>query len=387
MKLFQKSQMSVTGSGMFLDYKQLQNAIVRPGSKWVITEVDGTPVSVFALLIDPMQKLCKINKMLVDREVSGSETVLRESLRYCLHMLENDSDVEVVYTTTLSLTREQQDCTAREGFKVLGVFPNALGEDNSKLNGLTAYFLKDAIKEKRYNKIVLHPVIARFYKISAMQCKLPELPVMEYNQILEEVRKFEDSNPASNVPYLELIRAPEFVREKFRELMDKKSHLANFYPFYRPNSLITDPKREIEIYVDIYEPKRFAAIIGEHVKKPVHPVALYNEVQKLLRKVNVSYVEIINDAGDCFGNECILRGGFTPCAYFPSFKSQGNYRRDYVVFGRSYEYLYQPSPTVNKAYMDFFKEYLEVEMHKYFSDISPSTDLLLKEIFVEHSKG
>jgi hypothetical protein len=386
LKLFHKSNTSVSPSSTFLDYKKLSQTIERKDSRWILTEVDGAPVSVVALLIEPAQKLCKINKILVDPESPKSQFIIQESLRYCLHYLETETDVDVVYTTTLSLTREQQDCTSKEGFKVFGVFPNALGEDNTALNGLTAYFLRNTLKEKRYTKIALHPIVARFYKIAAAQCGLPQLPILDYSAVAEEFRSFEKANEESTVPQLEIIRAPEFVRSKFADLMAKKSQIVNFYPFYKPNCLITDPKQDIEIFIDIYESKRFAAVIGEHIKKAVHPVALYNEVQKLLRRSNVSYIEVINDAGDSFGNECIIRGGFTPCAYFPAFKSQGNMRRDYVVFGRSFEYLCQPDTNVGKTYMEFFKEYLRVEMHKYFSELTPANDGILQEIFSDSGK-
>ncbi|MGE0174900.1 MAG: hypothetical protein AB7T49_19060 [Oligoflexales bacterium] len=386
LKLFHKSNTGASPSSAFLDYKKLSHTIDRKDSRWILTEMDGAPVTAIGLMLEPNQKLCKINKILVDADSAKTQLLIQESLRYCLHFLETETDMDVVYTTTLSLTRQQQDCTAKEGFKVFGVFPNALGEDNTALNGLTAYFLRNSLQEKRYTKIALHPVVAKFFAIAASQCNIPQLPVADYGAILEELRSFEKENEGAPVPQLELIRAPEFVRAKFQDLMAKKSQIANFYPFYRPNCLITDPKQDIEIFIDIYETKRFAAIIGEHVKKSVHPVSLYNEVQKLLRRNNVSYIEVINDAGDSFGNECIIRGGFTPCAYFPAFKSQGNVRRDYVVFGRSFEYLCQPDTNVGKTYMEFFKEYLRVEMHKYFADLTPASDGILQEIFSDSTK-
>ena len=142
--------------------------------------------------------------------------------------------------------------------------------------------------------------------------------------------------------------------------------MANFYPFYKPNCLIMDPNQDIEIFVKLNPERKFAAIIGEHLNITVRPVELYLAVQQLLKQESISYIEIINDAADTFGIECILKAGFTPCAYFPAFKKQGDSRRDYVIFGKSFEYLCRPDLNEHPAYKDFYQEYIKIEGKNYF---------------------
>ena len=98
------------------------------------------------------------------------------------------------------------------------------------------------------------------------------------------------------------------------------------------------------------------------------PVSLYLEIQNILKKQGVSYIEIINDAEDVKGTDAILRSGFTPSAYFPAFKKQGKARRDFIVFGKSFEYLCRPNFKAHKSYIDFYREYYRIEGKNYFPD-------------------
>ena len=68
-------------------------------------------------------------------------------------------------------------------------------------------------------------------------------------------------------------------------------------------------------------------------------------------------IEVINDAADVAGTECIMRAGFVPCGYLPCLKHAGDKRRDYVVFTRSYEYFTYPRLKVNSLYLDYLKAY------------------------------
>jgi len=102
------------------------------------------------------------------------------------------------------------------------------------------------------------------------------------------------------------------------------------------------------------------------LERGVHPTELYTAVLQILRSHGVMYVEIINDAADVFGTECILEAAFTPCAYIPAFKRQGESRRDYVVFGKAFEYLCKPDLEMPVPYLEFFKEYYRIERRNYF---------------------
>ena len=352
---------------MFGKLRSLEAALIDKNMHWIICEIDGHPTGVIALKKDQEQGLCKIHRMLVDPETAMAKLVLKELLRFTLNYIRQETSLDVIYTTTLSLSMEQIKVTSEEGFKVLGVFPNALGEDKTQLNGLTAFYHPGVLQNIRDKDFCLHPKIKPFYDLSAKNCQLPPIKVCEPERIKEDINALRDSSKKSASLDLEIIRAEKFVNHKFETLKKKKSQMLNFYPFYKPNCLITDPQSTIEIFIRIDSSTKFAAIIGERLSKSVDPTNLFIQVQNLLRTCEVSYVEIINDAADATGIECILNGGFTPCAYFPAFKSQGGRRRDYVIFGRSFEYLCKPDKDTDRSYLEFFKEFHKVETNRYFN--------------------
>lgn len=358
-RLFQRSGSQNLQDPVFMDYRKLQSLIGDELDYWIVAEVDGVVSALVALKIDPGQRMAKIYKMLVDESASSPEVLLRETLRYVIYDLNRHGDnFDVLYTTTLTLSLAQQKITIDEGFKILGIFPNALGQDSSKMNGLSAYFYPNVLEEKRICDIAIHPHIAPFYDISRKQLQLAALEQRGPFQRPEDQIKWDSQ--------LELIQAEEFVKQRFINLKGKQGQIIDFYPFHFPNLLITSADQSIEIFINFEKNRRFAAVIGEQLSICVDPIELYNKVQQLLKAHGATYIEIINDAGDIYGVDCILKSGFTPCAYFPAFKKLGDSRRDYVVFGKSFEYLCRPSTFFTGAYTEFYKEYYKFEVKQYF---------------------
>src|SRR5690606_11749066 len=100
------------------------------------------------------------------------------------------------------------------------------------------------------------------------------------------------------LPSLELIYAPNYVARKFALLEERKSLAVHFYPFSRPNAMITDAEGKVEIYVKMIPEERQATIIGERLDLSVDPTQLYSQVASMLFEKNIVYIEVINDAAD-----------------------------------------------------------------------------------------
>ena len=337
---------------VLLDYKELLKALVSEGEFWFLSELDGKILSFFSMMTDAENRLAKINRVVIDPEWKESSAILKGALPL---LLERISDtVDLIYTTTRTLTLQQQELTLAMGFKVLGVFPNAIGADRSRVNGISAYYLNDVLKERQAT-FSLHPQVAPFFELVRKQTNLPALP------------KFESSYPTQrfhDLPELEIINAPGFVKHRFERLKERKSISVHFYPFQEPNVLITGPQQKIEIFVKYIPEMKFAAVIGERLDVAVDPTRLYDEISLLLREINVSYIETINDAGDVLGIDAIIRAGYLPSCYIPCFKKQGNQRRDYVVLSRSFERLFGAKhsvDSVNPLYLDFLAQYFYQE--------------------------
>lgn len=363
MELYQKATGTTSKDPLFLDYQKLLTALLSGESQWFVTEESGEIVAAISCLVDEHQKMAKISRMLVDRSQKNRKDVLRKSLRNALDRMKIDlPTLEVVFTTTLSMTMDLQEVTLLEGFKIMGVFPNATGSENSQLNGLTVYYYDEVFHQRRQSRFRLHEAIVPFFEVAQKQLDLPPVDVSKPEETT--VVPGEEA-----VPPLEIIKAPLLVGRKFKGVKARPSQVINFYPFYSPNTLISDAEQKVEIYVRVADNIRFAAIIGENLELSVNPVELYNSVAQILKNSGVSYVEIINDAADVYGTQCFLDANFTPCAYIPAFKRQGETRRDYVVFGRSFEYLSRPDLNVDQEYIEFFKQYYKIEKSNYFREI------------------
>lgn len=367
--LAQKSQLNVSADSLFADYKKLEKALSEDRGIWVLAEVEGAPSAVISIVLEKSEGIAKVNRMFVDREKPNSEAVLRETLKYALHYLEKMHEgIDMVYSSTMSMTLSQQELTLNEGFQILGVFPNALGEDNSKLNGLTGYYFDGVLDEKRVTQFQIHPTIEPFFRISQKHYNLPDVQIVSERELEQTREKFHDSVKDFEMPRLEIIQAEEWVGNRFQRLRENNSQVSSFYPFYTPNSVLISPKGGVEIYLRISAKAGFCAVIGERMRTAVDPIAMYKQMLAIVREQGVSYVEIINDAADLYGNDCIMKAGFTPCAYVPGFKRQGTKRRDYIVYGKSFEYLCRPDLESHKHYLEFYREYFKIEGKNYFPD-------------------
>ena len=367
MELYQRAESGNYQDLLFLDYKKLQEAIALETGIWMIADSGHKVAAVVSGLIDPEQGICKITRIHEDKSFENSNLITRQLLRAMLELLkEKFPMIDLAYTSTFTMSMEHQRMTLDEGFKVLGIFPNAQGLDASKLNGLTGYFFNKTLEKKRDPEIRLHPKIMPFYEITRKQCGLPMLSVKPIDEQKSYDSDWNDVKTHFDLQ-LELIEAPKFIEYQFEVLKSRRSQVINFYPFHLPNAMVTSPDQQLRVFIKLDRMRRSAAIIGEHLIIQANPVEIYIKTLELLKASGAYYVELINDAADVHGTECILRAGFTPTAYVPAFKKQGNKRRDYVVFGRTYEYSCRPSPTAPKPYAEFFNQYYELEMRNYFS--------------------
>ncbi len=354
MKLYQLACSATPDDPVLLNYRLLLKDIESPLSKWLVADREGELLAAFSLMLDPENRLAKLNRVVLQPEWNDSVQLLGDALPLLIQYLQGQ--VEVLYTTTRYLTLEQQELTLRMGFKLLGIFPNAMGADQFRVNGLSAYFFEGTLSDRRLATFHMHPVLAPFFETVRKQCDLPALEVVAPR----EERRFQ----TEPIPPLEILFAPNFVRDRFESLRDKKSIAIHFYPFQEPNALITGLHQKVEIFVKVIPEMRFAAIIGERLDHPVDPVDLYKAVSLLLNRHNISYIEMINDAGDSHGIDCLLKAGYLPVAYFPSFKRQGDRRRDYVILSRSFDRLFAMGPvhgTVNPLYIEYLTNYFRLE--------------------------
>lgn len=337
---------------------RISSGAATENAEYFLAQKNGRIAAFLLLFREPEQGLCKIHRICVDTAVENAEAISREIILFAVDCLKNSATPpDVLYTTTRALTLKQQEFTLDIGFKILGIFPNAPGADESWLNGLTAYYFDGVLPKKRYKSFSLHPSLAPFYAIAAEQCALEKLPA--YAEASADKSVCAGYLQAHN---MEPINAPQFVAGRFELLKKKKSLSVSFYPFQKPNLLITNPDQTIEIFCKTAKETRFAAIIAERIAAPANPAELYGSASAILNGIGMNYIEVINDAADVLGIECILKAGYVPCAYFPCLKKHGKLRRDYAVFSKSFEKIFiEPVSGINETYKRYLAAYRMLE--------------------------
>ncbi len=298
-------------------------------------------------LLDDSQKLVKLERVLLRDQLKTN--IFFELLNFSLTYFNKNFDL--LYSTTRGVSLELQSLTIDAGFKVLGIFPNAIGFDKTRINGLTAYYFGDSLKKRFCLNSSIHKIVEPIFELVSRQFGFETPNVLTPTYFEREKQNIE----------LELIKAPKFVSNRFANLSRKKSSAIHFYPFQTPNALIVSPNEEIEIFVKIIPEIRFAAIIGEKLEESVDPISLYESVLNILNENGVAYVELINDAFDINGIDSLIRSGFLPCAYIPALKLVEKERRDYIVLSRAFEKRVTAFSQIHPLYLDFYNEYVNLE--------------------------
>ena len=354
-RLYELTGQRPVGVGIWAEEKALAAQLASPHRLWAVAE-DATGIkAVASLTLEPDNRLAKLYRLFTLAAWEQRRDLLTGCLHLAMKTVLDRNLADVAYCTARTINSADQLLTLEHGFKAIGIFPNAPSADGQKVSGLAAWY-GPGVLSRRYADYALHPAVRPFFELARTQLGFADLPRADASCLLP------DTAPA--LPPLEVIQAPLFAAEQFRQLRERRKLSVNFYPFQAPNVLVASPDQAIQVFAAVPPELHFAAIIGEHLKTSVNPVALYRAVSTLLRQTGAAYIEVINDACDTLGIECILRAGFSPCGYFPALKSTADARRDFVVFARSLEPVNAAHAAMPDPFAGYLKEFLNAQAAK-----------------------
>lgn len=253
-----------------------------------------------------------------------------------------------IYITARCANLETICWALDHGFMAVGRFPGARTSDTTGVNPILVRLewtsaSKSAAPVLRRAPVSLHPAISALAAIA--------LPPLGYT-VPPMSQPVETEAFGLEMPELEFLNAPEFVRHRFTSVMEKRFLASGFYPFYEPNALICDPTLTCEVFLHVAS--GFGTIIGEHVQRTVDYAALLSRVTALLDSQGVRFIQALCLAGDSEGIGAFLEAGFLPCAYMPSLQKHGKWRMDCVMLCYSFE---KEKPLPDSA----MEEFLQVE--------------------------
>lgn len=340
---------------VIFDKFKMRRAIESDRYCWLVAECQGRIVASLIYEVDPSQRISKAFGAVVSKEFRKQnlantmmETILRE--------LTKNRIVDTVYATTRTVTTAPQQLTETLGFVKLGIFPNVHKVFEYETHCLAAYFVPEALKNRRTPPALIHEM-APFYRLVHDKVNIGKAVFRPPSPALREKTK----NPAKEQSLLsfETISAPSFIKNRFAKARNSGVFANNYVPFHDPNLMLITPDQSTEVFLNYGATDRYSVIMGG--KSEIKDFSLIlNSVAKTLNNMGVSYIELLVDAYSPDLQWQALHARFLPSAYFPAFRKVGDKRWDYIVFSRSFEMLDFRNVKIMSTYRNFLKEYMKI---------------------------
>lgn len=315
-------------AGLGTDPAEMARLIQDPDSLWLVARCPDTGALAASAAIhgEPGSRIGRLEGLAVhpDHRSGGLAATLTEAL--CAGMLDSGR-LDSVYATVRTVSAGPQRVVARNGFRPLGVLPNAV--DLSSRESLALYARHSAgVLERR---------------VPVTEVPAPLLPLTKAVESClgvsyGEVRATGPLPAAGRGPAerLELIEAPAFVRRRFRERFPDAGGW--FYPLHTPNVLLTPDDGRFEVYAYFNRTGGYCSLLTAH-PDPAAAADHLEPVTRALTRAGAGYVEALVPLAHHRALSAFLAQGFVAGALYPAMRADGDGFHDYVVLSRTTEQI------------------------------------------------
>ncbi|AGS67281.1 GNAT family N-acetyltransferase [Streptomyces collinus] len=253
--------------------------------------------------------------------------------------------LDSVYATVRVVTAGPQAVVVRNGFRPLGLLPNAVEVDGCETLALFARYA-DGVLDRRA------PVAAVPEGLSALLSAASAGVGIDYADTRSgssrdaagtagtaaRVREATKATKAirttgtTGAEPIELIAAPGFVRRRFLELFPQAGD--RFFPLHTPNAVLAAADGSFEAYADLDPVAGSCALVAVHPR----PAAVAGALEGLMTTVTragADYAEALLPLADTEALEVFLASGFVPSALYPAMRRIHDRLHDYVVLSRT----------------------------------------------------
>ncbi|MCB0369452.1 MAG: GNAT family N-acetyltransferase [Bdellovibrionales bacterium] len=261
--------------------------------------------------------------------------------------------VNSIYATTRTLSVGPQLVFIKNGYIPLGIFPNAHRLSNYETLTLMAKHRPEVLN-KRIPVGEVPELLGPIFKAVEKYIKLPYKPP----RLLKTVRP----KPSGEYLDFEIIHAPNYVQRKFSETFTDP--FDQFFPFHKPNLLLSAKNGEVDIYGYLSEADGYCALIT--ATEPFYSMAgRLKPLMQALHDYGVSYIEILMAMDSILSLETLLDLNFLPSAIYPAMLEYKGQYMDLVLLSRSMEPLYFRGIQIEKAFMPYINQYVRLwkKMH------------------------
>ncbi|MFI1935997.1 GNAT family N-acetyltransferase [Streptomyces purpureus] len=310
------------------DPVEMARLIDDPHSLWLVARCPDTGALCASAAIhgEPGSRIGRLEGLAVHPEhrSGGLAATLTEAL--CARMLDGGR-LDSVYATVRTVSAGPQRVVARNGFRPLGLLPNAV--DLSSRESLALY--------ARHSTGVLDR------RVPVPAVPAPLLPLLRTVEdslgVTYDGTTGTDPLPAAGpekAEPLEMIEAPSFVRRRFRDRFPDGGGW--FYPLHTPNVLLTPEDGRFEVYAYLNRTGRYCSLLTAH-PDPAAAAAHLEPVTRALTRAGAGYVEALVPLARHGALSAFLAQGFVASALYPAMRADDDGFHDYVVLSRSTEQI------------------------------------------------
>ncbi|MCX5015981.1 N-acetyltransferase [Streptomyces sp. NBC_00555] len=309
------------------DPAEMARLIEDPYSLWLVGRCADTGALTASAAIhgEPGSRIGRLEGIAVHpgHRSAGLAAALTEAL--CAGMLDTGR-LDSVYATVRTVSAGPQRVVARNGFRPLGILPNAV--DLRSRESLALY--------ARHSAGVLDR------RLPVTEVPAPMLPLLRTAEAalgigypgVRAAAPLAAPAPQGAVERLEMIEAPAFVRRRFREQFPGAGGW--FYPLHTPNVLLTPEDGRFEVYAYLNRAGGYASLLTAH-PDPAAAAAYLEPVTRALARAGAGYVEALVPLAHQEALSAFLAQGFVAGALYPAMRADGDGFHDYAVLSRSSE--------------------------------------------------
>ncbi|WP_420078069.1 GNAT family N-acetyltransferase [Streptomyces sp. JL4002] len=299
-----------------------------PHSLWLVARCPGTGALTASAAIhgEAGSRIGRLEGIAVHPEhrSGGLAGALTEAL--CAQMLDT-ARLDSVYATVRTVGAGPQRVVARNGFRPLGILPNAV--DLRSRESLALYARHSpGVLDRRMPVAEVPAALMPLVRTSEAALGIgyagvrsaPEAPPVP--------------SPRGGGERLELIEAPAFVRRRFRERFPDAEGW--FYPLHTPNVLLTPEDGRFEVYAYLNRAGGYCSLLSAH-PDPAAAAAHLEPVTRALARAGAGYVEALVPLAHGEALSAFLAQGFVAGALYPAMRADGDGFHDYAVLSRSSE--------------------------------------------------
>ncbi|MEU6215048.1 GNAT family N-acetyltransferase [Streptomyces sp. NPDC047023] len=299
-----------------------------PHSLWLVARCPGTGALTASAAIhgEAGSRIGRLEGIAVHPEhrSGGLAGALTEAL--CARMLDT-ARLDSVYATVRTVGAGPQRVVARNGFRPLGILPNAVDLRSRESLALYARHSPGVLDRR---KPVAEVPAALMPLVRTSEAALG----IGYAGVRASPEAAPVPSPRGGDERLELIEAPAFVRRRFRERFPDAEGW--FYPLHTPNVLLTPEDGRFEVYAYLNRAGGYCSLLSAH-PDPAAAAAHLEPVTRALARAGAGYVEALVPLAHGEALSAFLAQGFVAGALYPAMRADGDGFHDYAVLSRSSE--------------------------------------------------